>query len=126
MDEISLSVPDAIVESLPEDGETSARDMHEAVAGWEARLNRLADTSPDEDVASAVVDVVERFEERWEQYDDFVAELRAWGQSPIYAMAWRDLHAALIQQLYDHDELSSHIDRERNARLVSDGIRFGK
>ncbi|WP_458188092.1 hypothetical protein [Haladaptatus sp. NG-WS-4] len=127
MDEISLAVPEPIVESLPEDGDTAARDMHEAVAGWEARFNRLVEeTDTDDEVASAVVDVVERFETRWEQYDDFVAELRAWGQSPIYAMAWRDLHASLIQQLYDHDDLSSHIDRERNARIVNDGIRFGK
>ncbi|WP_227374458.1 hypothetical protein [Haladaptatus halobius] len=127
MDEISLSVPDAIVDSLPEDGDAAARDMQEAVAGWEARLNRLAEeTDSDEDVASVAVDVVERFETRWEQYDDFVAELRAWGQSPIYAMAWRDLQAALIRQLYDHDDLSTHIDRERNARIVSDGIRPGR
>jgi hypothetical protein len=72
------------------------------------------------------VDAVERFEERWEQYDDFVAELRAWGQSPIYAMAWRDLMAALIRQVYDHEELADGIDRERHARIVSDGIRPGR
>ncbi|SIR30149.1 hypothetical protein SAMN05421858_2161 [Haladaptatus litoreus] len=126
MDEISLVVPEAIIDSLPEDGDSAARDMQEAVAGWEARLNRLAEEESDEDVASAAVDVVERFETRWEQYDDFVAELRAWGQSPIYAMAWRDLHAALVQQLYDNDDLSTHIDRERNARIVNDGIRFGR
>ncbi|WP_266078520.1 hypothetical protein [Haladaptatus caseinilyticus] len=126
MDEISLVVPNAIIESLPEDGDNAARDMREAVAGWEARLNRFSEVDSDEEVAAAVVDVVERFETRWEQYDDFVAELRAWGQSPIYAMAWRDLQTALIQQLYDHDDLSEHIDRERNARLVNDGIRFGK
>ncbi|WP_458205876.1 hypothetical protein [Haladaptatus sp. NG-SE-30] len=127
MDEISLTIPEPIVESLPEDGDNAARDMHEAVAGWETRLNRLVEEADsDGDVASTVVDVVERFEARWEQYDDFVAELRAWGQSPIYAMAWRDLHAALIQQLYDHDDLSAHIDRERNARIVNDGIRFGR
>ncbi len=41
-------------------------------------------------------------------------------------MAWRDLYASLIQQLYDHEQLSSHIDRERNARLVTDGIRPGR
>ncbi|EFW89922.1 hypothetical protein ZOD2009_22112 [Haladaptatus paucihalophilus DX253] len=123
MDEISLSVPEAIISSLPEDGDSAARDMQEAVAGWERRLNRLDEN---DELASAAVDVLERFESRWEQYDDFVAELRAWGQSPIYAMAWRDLHASLIQQLYDHEELSSHIDRERNARLVTDGIRPGR
>ncbi|WP_049969795.1 hypothetical protein [Haladaptatus cibarius] len=126
MDEISLVVPEAIVNSLPEDGDSAAHDMQEAVAGWEARLNRLVEEESDEDVASAAVDVIERFETRWEQYDDFVAELRAWGQSPIYAMAWRDLHAALVQQLYDNDDLSAHIDRERNARIVNDGIRFGR
>ncbi|ODR82016.1 hypothetical protein BG842_25195 [Haladaptatus sp. W1] len=123
MDEISLSVPETIINSLPEDGDSAARDMQEAVAGWERRLNRLDEN---DELASAAVDVLERFESRWEQYDDFVAELRAWGQSPIYAMAWRDLHASLIQQLYDHEELSSHIDRERNARLVTDGIRPGR
>ncbi len=122
MDDISLSIPDAIINSLPEDGDTTAQDMQEAVAGWERRLNRL----DEDDLAGVAVDVVERFESRWEQYDDFVAELRAWGQSPIYAMAWRDLYASLIQQLYDHEQLSSHMDRERNARLVTDGIRPGR
>jgi hypothetical protein len=127
MDEITLSIPESIVSSLPEDGENAARDMERAVEGWEARLNRLREeTDDDEAVAGAVVDVVERFEERWEQYDDFVAELRAWGQSPIYAMAWRDLMGSLVQQLYDHEDLADHIDRERHARLVSDGIRPGR
>ena len=127
MDEITLSIPESIVSSLPEDGENAARDMERAVEGWEARLNRLREeTDDDEAVAGAVVDVVERFEERWEQYDDFVAELRAWGQSPIYAMAWRDLMGSLVQQLYDHEGLADHIDRERHARLVSDGIRPGR
>ena len=127
MDEITLSIPESIVSSLPEDGENAARDMERAVEGWEARLNRLREeTDDDEAVAGAVVDVVERFEERWEEYDDFVAELRAWGQSPIYAMAWRDLMGSLVQQLYDHEDLADHIDRERHARLVSDGIRPGR
>ncbi|WP_327052255.1 hypothetical protein [Halomicrococcus gelatinilyticus] len=127
MEEITLSIPESIVTSLPEDGENAARDMERAVEGWEARLNRLREeTEDDEAVAGAVVDVVERFEERWEQYDDFVAELRAWGQSPIYAMAWRDLMGSLVRQLYDHDDLADHIDRERHARLVSDGIRPGR
>jgi hypothetical protein len=29
-------------------------------------------------------------------------------------------------QIHEHDWLSGHIDRERNHRLVEDGIRFGK
>ncbi|WP_135823973.1 hypothetical protein [Halorussus ruber] len=126
MDEISLTVPDAIVESLPADGEDAARDMHRAVEGWEERLNRAIEDGEDEDAAGAVVDALERFENRWEQYDDFVAELRAWGQSPIYAMAWRDLMGSLMRQLYDHEDLGERIDRERHARLVSDGIRPGR
>ncbi|RBI64104.1 hypothetical protein DMJ13_06315 [halophilic archaeon] len=127
MDEITLFVPETIVESLPEDGGDAEQDMRRAVEGWEARLNRLREeTDGDEEVASAVVDVLERFEERWEQYDDFVAELRAWGQSPIYAMAWRDLMGSLVRQLYDHEELAERVDRERHARLVSDGIRPGR
>ena len=142
MDRISLSVPEPITESLPADGEDAARDMHRAVEGWEKRLNRAfeeaegvsgeaGDSSErssdgDDDAAGAVVDALERFEDRWEQYDDFVAELRAWGQSPIYAMAWRDLMAALMRQLYDHEDLGERIDRERHARIVSDGIRPGK
>ncbi|PSP56060.1 hypothetical protein BRC82_02690 [Halobacteriales archaeon QS_1_67_19] len=126
MEQISLTVPDPIVESLPADGEDAARDMREAVDGWEARLNRVVEDGDDEEAAEAVVDALERFENRWEEYDDYVAELRAWGQSPIYAMAWRDLMAALMRQLYDHDELADRIDRERHARLVEDGIRPGR
>jgi len=115
MDEISLTVPDAIVESLPADGEDAARDMHRAVEGWEDRLNRVIEDGEEDDAAGAVVDALERFENRWEQYDDFVAELRAWGQSPIYAMAWRDLMGSLMRQLYDHEDLGERIDRERHA-----------
>ena len=127
MDEISLTVPDTIVESLPADGEDAATDMHRAVEGWQTRLNRaIENAESDDDAAGAVVDALERFENRWEQYDDFVAELRAWGQSPIYAMAWRDLMGSLMQQLYDHEDLGESIDRERHARIVSDGIRPGR
>ncbi|USZ67329.1 hypothetical protein NGM10_11370 [Halorussus salilacus] len=127
MEDVSLTVPDAIVESLPADGDDAARDMQTAVAGWESRLNRAIEEAEDDDeAAGAVVDALERFEDRWEQYDDFVVELRAWGQSPIYAMAWRDLQAALIRQLHDHEDLADRIDRERHARLVSDGIRPGR
>ncbi|MFC4550148.1 MULTISPECIES: hypothetical protein [Halorussus] len=125
MDEISLTVPEPILDSLPSDGEDAARDMRRAVEGWENRLNR-AIADEETDGPGAAVDALERFEHRWEQYDDFVAELRAWGQSPIYAMAWRDLMSALARQLYDHEELAENIDRERHARLVSDGIRPGK
>ncbi|NHN59945.1 MULTISPECIES: hypothetical protein [Halorussus] len=127
MDEISLTVPDPIAESLPADGDDAARDMERAVQGWERRLNRAFEEAESDDAAAgAVVDALERFEDRWEQYDDFVAELRAWGQSPIYAMAWRDLMGALMGQLYDHEDLGERIDRERHARIVSDGIRPGR
>jgi hypothetical protein len=122
MSELELGIPEGIVNSLPEDGDGARQDMLEAVAGWESRLNAALD---DEGV-EAVVDVVERFEDRWERYDEYVVELRAWGQSPIYAMAWRDLHAAVIRQLYDHEDLEERIDRERNARIVQDGIRPGQ
>jgi len=122
MSELELGIPEGIVNSLPEDGDGARQDMLEAVAGWESRLNAALD---DEGV-EAVVDVVERFEDRWERYDEYVVELRAWGQPPIYAMAWRDLHAAVIRQLYDHEDLEERIDRERNARIVQDGIRPGQ
>jgi hypothetical protein len=63
-------------------------------------------------------------EDHLERYDEFVPELRAWGQSPIYAIAWRNLQAALLTQLYDVEWLTAHLDRERNYRLVEDGIRL--
>ena len=126
MNEISLFVPEAIAESLPEGSEDSARDMQTAVAGWERRLNDAITEADEETAAKAVVDALERFEDRWERYDEFVVELRAWGQSPIYAMAWRDLYASLVRQLYADEELADELDRERNFRLVNDGIRPGK
>lgn len=119
MDHISLEVPETIIEALPEDSDHAAQDMERAVAGYERQIN---DAMSDD--AGGLVDALERFEERWEEYDDYVVELRSWGQSPIYAMAWRDLHASLIQQLYEHDGLAESIDRERHARIVEDGIRF--
>ena len=125
MDEIELALPEAIVDALPEDGDEARQDMGKAVAGWEADLNAALTVGDEDEAVSAVVDVVERFEDRWEAYDEFVVELRAWGQSPIYAMAWRDLHAAVVQQIYEHEDLADHIDRERNARIVEDGIRPG-
>jgi len=120
MDEIELTIPEVLLESLPPESDETRADMGKAVAGWERRLN---DALVADDVAT-VVDLIERFEERWEAYDEYVVELRAWGQSPIYAIAWRNLHAAVIRQLSEHDELVEQIDRERNARIVEDGIRF--
>ncbi|MFB6305004.1 MAG: hypothetical protein ABEH47_07550 [Haloferacaceae archaeon] len=126
MDEaVSLGVPEPIIDSLPDDDD-AARDMQEAVAGLERRLNDAIEDSEDEsEAAGHAVDAIEHLEDRFQRYDEFVPELRAWGQSPIYALAWRNLQADLIAQLQDHDWLAPHIDRERNARLVEDGIRFG-
>ena len=121
MDRVALGVPDGIIEALPEDGDAAAQDMRRAVTGYERQLN---ESITERSETSAVVDAIERFEERWEQYDEYIVELRAWGQSPIYAMCWRDLHASLIQQLYDHPALADTIERERHARIVQDGIRF--
>lgn len=118
MIEVSLEVPEGIVSALPTDGEETAQDMEQAVLGWEDRIESVLREDP-----AALVDVIERFEERWRQYDAYIVELRSWGQSPIYAMAWRDLHESLIQQLLDHDAVADHIDRERNARIVENGIR---
>jgi len=125
MDEIELALPEATVDALPADGDEARQDMGKAVTGWEADLNAALTVEDEDEAVSAVVDMIERFEDRWEAYDEFVVELRAWGQSPIYAMAWRDLHAAVIQQIYDHEDLGDRIDRERNARIVEDGIRPG-
>ena len=122
MEDIELTIPAALVESLPADSEATEQDLQQAVAGWESDLNAALDS---DDPAAAVVDLVEYFEGRWEAYDEYVIELRAWGQSPIYAMVWRDLLAAVIQQVYDHADLADRIDRERNARIVDDGIRPG-
>lgn len=125
MDELSLGVPRQILDSLPEDGEDAAQDMQTAVAAWERRLNGIVAEAPtEEEAVSAIVDAIDRLESRRDQYDDFVAELRAWGQSPIYAIAWRNLYADLIAQVYDHEGIGEEIDRERNARLVADGIRL--
>jgi hypothetical protein len=127
MDEISLGVPRPIVESLPDPEGDAAQDMMRAVEGIESRINRAVAEAEDEaEAAGYVVDVLERLEDHLERYDEFVPELRAWGQSPIYAIAWRNLQADLIGQLYEVDWLADHLDRERNARLVEDGIRFGK
>ena len=125
MDELSLGVPRQLLESLPEDGDDAAADMQSAVAGWQERLNELIeDADTDQEAASGIVDAIERLDERRERFDDYVVELRAWGQSPIYAVAWRNLYADLIAQLYENEDLASHIDRERHARIVEDGIRL--
>ncbi|MFP9190815.1 hypothetical protein [Natronosalvus vescus] len=125
MDELSLGVPEPVLERLPEDGGDAAIDMQQAVAGWEARLNQAIENAEDDsEAAGYVLDAIERFEKRRDTYDDLVPELRAWGQSPIYAIAWRTLYADVIAQLYDHDDLATHLDRERNARVVEDGIRL--
>ena len=125
MDDISLGVPQPLLDRLPADGADAAADMQEAVAGWERRLNdAIAAADDDRAAAGVVLDAIERFEARHETYDAHVAELRAWGQSPVYALAWRTLYADLIEQLYGHEEVAAQLDRERNARLVADGIRL--
>ncbi|MFT4931145.1 MAG: hypothetical protein ACI91T_001020 [Natronomonas sp.] len=123
MDELSLGVPEPILDRLPEDDGNAAQDMRRAVAAWEDRLNRVVDEAEDDqEAASVILDGIEHMEARMETYDEFVPELRAWGQSPIYAIAWRNLMADLIQQLYEHEDVAEHLDRERHARLVEDGI----
>ncbi|SEO24596.1 hypothetical protein SAMN04487948_101310 [Halogranum amylolyticum] len=126
MDEISLGVPQPILDSLPEGSEAAEQDMMRAVGGIEASINRAIEGAEDEQEAvGAVADALEQLEENYETYDEFVPELRAWGQSPIYAIAWRNLQADLVAQLYEVEWLAERLDRERNARLVEDGIRFG-
>ena len=126
MDEFDLGVPTQILESLPDEDDAARQDMQRAVAGLESRLNEGVSAAEDErEAAQTVVGALERLEDQLEQYDEFVPELRAWGQSPIYAIAWRNLQADLIEQLHEHDWLAPHLDRERNARRVADGIRYG-
>ncbi len=125
MERVSLAVPESLVESLPPDGDDAARDMQLAVEGIEQRLNRAIDAADDRaDAVALVVDAIEHMDDLAERYDEFVVELRAWGQSPIYAIAWRNLYASVIRQLAEHDDFSDRIDRERHARLVEDGIRL--
>ncbi|MEF8780944.1 MAG: hypothetical protein V5A46_09730 [Haloferacaceae archaeon] len=125
MDHVSLGVPRGVLESLPDDGETTQKDMHRAVESMENRINSAIDEADDPgEAAGYVADAVEHMESRMGRYDEFVPELRAWGQSPIYAMAWRNLYAELIAQLYQEEWLAEELDRERNYRLVDDGIRF--
>lgn len=125
MDDIKLGVPSPLLESLPEDGDNARADMQRAVEGYNARLAAALSAADDESEAAArVLDLIEHFENRIEQFHEFVPELRAWGQSPIFAIAWRNLYADLIEQCYEHEWLATRLDRERNARLVEDGIRL--
>ncbi|MFB6196081.1 MAG: hypothetical protein ABEI80_07905 [Haloplanus sp.] len=125
MDEFDLGVPQQILESLPDEDDAARRDMQSAVAGLEARLNEAVDAADDErEAAQGVMDALERLEDQLEQYDEFVPELRAWGQSPIYAIAWRNLQADLIMQIQEVGWVAERLDRERNYRTVEDGIRL--
>ncbi len=126
MEEVELGVPRGVVESLPEESESVEQDMRRAILGVQSGINEaVAEAADPGEAAAAAVDAIEYMEARMERFDEFVPELRAWGQSPIYAIAWRNLYAELIAQLYDHDWLAAELDRERNYRLVEDGIRFG-
>lgn len=122
MSEITLSVPESITEPLPEDDDDIIRDLEGTVRAWERRLNEIMAES-DDDIAGSLADAVERFEDRHDRYDEYVVELRAWGQSPIYAVSWRNLYASLIQQLYNHDSIADQISEERHARIVAGGFR---
>jgi len=125
MDEFDLGVPRQILDSLPDDDDAARQDMQRAVAGLEGRLNEAVESADDErEAAQNVVGALERLEEQLEQYDEFVPELRAWGQSPIYAIAWRNLQADLIMQIQEVGWVAERIDRERNYRTVEDGIRL--
>jgi len=125
VENIKLTIPKSIVDSLPEDSAETKQDMEKAIIGWERNINASLEAQADEEMIDAIVDLIEHFESRWESYDDYVVELRAWGQSPIHAIAWRNFCASLVDQLYDHGDLGERLDRERNHRIVDDGIRLG-
>lgn len=126
MDEIDLAIPRSILDSLPED-EATAPDMERALEGYQRRVNtRIAAAADDAEVAGEALDLVEHLESRAERYDEFIPELRAWGQSPIYAIAWRNFCVAVVDQLYDHADLGDRLDRERNYRIADDGIRMNR
>jgi hypothetical protein len=121
MDEISLAVPRELAETLPEESDETLMAMQREINQYEGYINAATD---EEGAASAAVDVLDRIEERWEAYDGYIVELRAWGQSSIYAEVWCDFQYALMQQLYDHEDLSNELDQERHSRLLDDGIRL--
>ena len=124
MPEIELGVPKGVIESLPDDERTTEQDMRRAIAGIQSRLNDEIDGATPAEAATVVADAVERMESQASTYHEFVPELRAWGQSPIYAIAWRNLYVELIGQLSEHEWLSAELDREQTFRLVEDGIRL--
>jgi hypothetical protein len=124
MPEIELGVPKGVVESLPDEDGTAARDMRRAIAGIQSRINAEIEGADPAEAAEVVADAVERMETQASTYHEFVPELRAWGQSPIYAIAWRNLYIELIGQLSEHEWLGDELGRERNFRLVEDGIRL--
>ncbi len=125
MQRVDLAVPQAILESLPAGSDDTEADMQQAVAGWQRRINNAIESATTEqDAVEYVTDAIQLMESRLDRYDEFVPELRAWGQSPIYAIAWRNLYADLIGQLYEYEDIATAVDRERNARLVEDGIRW--
>ena len=126
MEEIDLAIPRSILDSLPED-EATAPDMERALEGYQQRVNsQIATAADDAEVVTEALDLVEHLESRAERYDEFIPELRAWGQSPIYAIAWRNFCVAVIDQLYDHADLGDRLDRERNYRIADDGIRMNR
>jgi hypothetical protein len=126
VNQISLGVPAGVLDSLPDDDGTAARDMERAVAGIERSLNdAIAEADDETEAVSTVVDAMEAMEAKAERYDEFVPELRAWGQSPIYAIAWRNCYLELLAQLSEVDWLTDRLDRERSFRQFEDGIRFG-
>lgn len=121
MEPISLSIPSELVDALPDDDPDARMAMQRELTQYERYINEAIDRG---EGAEAAADVIDRLQERWEQYDGYIVELRAWGQSSIYAEVWCDLQYALIRQLYAHQDLGPALDRERNARLVDDGIRL--
>ncbi|SHG73775.1 hypothetical protein [Halobaculum gomorrense] len=125
--DLDLGIPRGVLDSLPDDDGAAEQDIRRAVAGYRQALEEGFAAADDEaEAASVAVDFLEYAEERADIYDEFVPELRAWGQSPIYAIAWRDLYIELAAQVHEVDWLAERIDRERNYRLVDDGIRFGQ
>ncbi|MFB6117158.1 hypothetical protein [Halosegnis sp.] len=126
MDKVDLGIPRSVLDSLPEES-VGPQDMERALEGYERSVNATIETADDDaEIAREVLDVVEHLEDRAERYDAFVPELRAWGQSPIHAIAWRNFCVSLIDQLYDHADLGDRLDRERTYRIADDGIRLNR